>query len=105
MELKMERIGIAASKMAKGNLALYNFYVVLISLLFSIFMFVISGASVLFALIIISYVGTEVMGIEFERSRSWLMAVCMISLTVVIALLNIFAILKNIKLTKANKES
>lgn len=38
----MERIGIAASKIAKGNLLLYNSYVVLIAFLLSVLLFLIS---------------------------------------------------------------
>jgi len=45
----MKRIGIAASKISKGNLALYNFCVVLISVLFSLSIFVVAGSTVIFA--------------------------------------------------------
>ena len=40
----MERIGIAASKIAQGNLFLYNICVIVISFLFSLFIFFISIA-------------------------------------------------------------
>ena len=64
----MERIGIAASKISKGNLLFYNCYVVLISSLFSFFIFVLTGATVFFALVIISYLGVGIIGLDFERS-------------------------------------
>ena len=99
----MERIGIAASKMAKGNIFLYNFYVVLISFLFSLFVFVVTGSSILFALIIISYVGEEVMAHKFENEWTSVFTVCMISLTVIIVIFNLFAISKNIKIFKSPK--
>lgn len=94
----MERIGIAASKMAKGNLYLYNLYVVGLSFLFSLFIFLISGLTVLFALIIIGYIGTEVMAIEFEKHWPTILTLCMLCLTILVAFFNLVAILKNIKL-------
>lgn len=96
----MKRIGIAASKISKGNLVLYNFYVVLISALFSLFLFVVAGSTIIFALAIIQYVGNEIMGVEFERNWRSILAVCMVSLTIAVTLFNLFAISKNMKLPK-----
>jgi hypothetical protein len=97
----MKRIGLVAGEISKGNRALYNICVVLVSILFSIFIFVIAGSTVIFALAIIKYAGNEVMGVEFENSWKSILSVCMISLTVVVTLFNLFAILINIKLPKA----
>lgn len=96
----MKRIGVAASKMAKGNLALYNFYVVLIAFLFSLFILIVAGSSVVLAIVILAYVANEVMGIELERSWASILSVCMVSLTVIIAVFNLFAISQNIKFPK-----
>jgi len=96
----MKRIGIAASKMAKGNLVLYNAYVVLISFLFSLFIFIVAGVSVVFALIIISYVASEAASFDFDGEGFSISTICMISLTIVIFLLNLFALLTNIKFSK-----
>ncbi|OGX35902.1 MAG: hypothetical protein A3C36_01425 [Omnitrophica WOR_2 bacterium RIFCSPHIGHO2_02_FULL_52_10] len=96
----MKRIGIAASKISKGNLVLYHVYVVLISLLFSLFIFLVAGSTVLFALVIIQYVGSEIMGIDFERRWESILAVCMVSLTVIITLFNLAAILINLRIPK-----
>ncbi len=96
----MKRIGIAASKISKGNLALYNFYVVLISALFSLFLFVVAGSTIIFALAIIQYVGNAIMGVEFERSWRSILAICMVSLTIGVAIFNLFAISKNMKFPK-----
>ena len=96
----MKRIGIAASKISKGNLTLYNVYVVLISALFSLFIFIVAGSTIIFALAIIKYVGNEIMGVEFERSWQSVLAVCMVSLTIVITLFNLFAISTNLKLPR-----
>ena len=93
----MERIGIAASKIAKGNIYMYNLCVISISFIFSFFLFIIAGSSILFALIVIGYIGTEVMALEFERSWPTMMTLCMITLTIIIGVFNLMAIMKNIK--------
>ena len=98
----MKRIGIAASKISKGNLPLYNICVVFMCCLFSLFIFIAAGATIALALIFIGYVGTEVMGIEFKRDWSMVMTVCMAVLTVVVALFNIFAILINVRLSRGS---
>lgn len=92
----MQRIGIAASKIAKGNLTLYNIYVVLIALLFSIFLFVLTGTTVLFALVIISYISNEIMPIDFMH----VIPICVMTLTVVVTLFNLMALSKNLKFTR-----
>ena len=96
----MKRIGIAASKISKGNLTLYNLYVVLISALFSLFLFIVAGSTIVFALVVIKYVGNEIIGVEFERSWQSILAVCMVSLTVVVTLFNLLAISINMRLPK-----
>lgn len=101
----MKRIGIVASKISKGNLALYNLYVILIAFLFSSFVFIIAGAIVVFAITIIAYIGNEVMAVEFERDWSHVLALCMAALTIVIALFSLFAILKNIRLPKKKRKN
>jgi phosphotransferase system glucose/maltose/N-acetylglucosamine-specific IIC component len=93
----MKRIGIAASKIAKGNIVLYNIYVILIALLVSLLLFVLAGATILFALILIRYVANEVMGYKFEKSWWWIFSICMVCLSVVIAIFNLMALFKNIK--------
>jgi len=94
----MKRIGIAASKISKGNTTLYNFYVVLISILFSGFIFIIAGSTVVFALAILHYVGNELIPGGFEKDWNSILKVCMVSLTIVITLFNAFAILKNLRI-------
>src|SRR3989338_2113136 len=97
----MKRIGIAASKISKGNVPLYNLYVVLISCLFSLFIFIAAGAAIALALMLIGYIGAEIMGVEFQKSWFAIMTVCMTALTIIIALFNIFAILINVKISRA----
>jgi len=93
----MKRIGIVARNISKGNRVLYNFYVVLISVLFSLFMFIIVGSTVIFSLAIIKYIGSEIMGMDFEKNWESILSVCMVSLTVVVAFFNLFGILINLK--------
>ena len=93
----MKRIGIAASKISKGNRILYMGTVVLISVLFSLFVFVVAGSTVVFALAIVKYVGNELMGVELEKSWRSVLSVCMVSLTIVVTVFNVFAILVNLK--------
>ncbi len=93
----MERIGIAASKMAKGNLLAYNCYVVILSFLFSLLLFFIAGTSVMLALIIIETIAAS---LSAEMTKDWntVIRLCMVSLTVVVGLINIFAVIKNLRL-------
>lgn len=93
----MKRIGIAASKIAKNNILLYNFYVILISFIFSLFIFVLAGATVFFSLVVIAYIGNEVTPVDFKEDWGRILAVCMVSLTMIVVFLNLIAISKNIK--------
>jgi hypothetical protein len=94
----MERIGIAASKMAKGNLWLYNLFVVIISFLFSAFIFLISGSSIVLALIIIGYVVNGILPNDLWDDWHGVIRVCMISLTMIVSIFTLFAVLRNIRL-------
>lgn len=96
----MERVGLAASKMAQGNLLLYNFYVILISFLFSLFVFVVSGSSIAIALIIISYIINGITPPDFDSDSKAVLRICMISLTVIIGALNVFILSKNLRFRK-----
>jgi hypothetical protein len=100
----MERIGIAASKIAKGNLVLYNFAVILISVLYSLFIFVIAGVSVLFAIAIIRYVGNELTLVELDRHWTIITMVCMATLTIVIGVFNLVSLSRNIKFRQKDDE-
>jgi len=96
----MERIGIAASKMAQGNFFLYNLYVVLISFLFSLFIFLLAGSSILLGLIVIGYLANGVLPSGLEGSWGDMVRICMVVLTAIVILLNLFAVLKNMKFKK-----
>ena len=96
----MERIGIAASRIAQGNLLLYNFFVVFLSFLFSLLIFILVGSSLVLSLVVIGYIVNGLMPQNFEKEWTMVIRICMISLTVAISLFNIVAILKNIKFSK-----
>ncbi len=93
----MERIGIAASKMSKGNVLLYNLFVILISFLFSLLIFSIVGCAISIALIIISFLLSDIMPVQFGQSWTEILAFCMMALTVLMGLFTLFAIVKNIR--------
>ena len=82
----MERIGITASKIAKGRLLMYNLCVIGISFLFSLLVFFIAGSSIMLALIIISYVVEGVLPTGFEGGWGEVIRVSMISLTIVVSI-------------------
>ncbi len=96
----MKRIGVAASKIAKDNYWLYYFYVILISLMLSLLLFLVVGMVVIFAIAVLTYVATELMGYDFAEKRNTIVTICMATLTVVILLFNVFSILCNINFSK-----
>jgi len=94
----MKRIGIAASRISKGNLFVYNLVVVLLSFLFSLFIFLVSGCAVLVALTIIAYISGGLMPVGQGRYCSPLFTVCMASLTVVVTIFTLMVIMRNLKI-------
>ena len=99
----MKRIGFIASKMAQGNIVLYNVYVILLSILFSTFIFLIAGSTVVFALTLLSYLGSEIMIMGSEKQWSSIMSICMAALTVVVSIVNLIAIGVNVKFKLSKK--
>ena len=93
----MRRIGIAASRIAKGNLTVYNIFVIVLSTLCSIMLFFICSFSILMALLLISFVLRFIF--PAQSSGAWVSIVksAMVALSVVIGVLNILAVVKNIK--------
>jgi|SRR3989304_2011115 len=93
----MERIGIAASKIAQGHLWLYNLAVVAIAFLFSVFIFIISGSAIVLSLIIIGGVVNGILPTDLWGDWRGIIRFCMVSLTVIVTIFMLFAILKNIR--------
>jgi len=96
----MLRIGIAASKMAKGSLLTYNLFVLLISCLFSLIIFLICGFSILIIVFLISWGLHIVRPAVFHAGWVPMFKICLIILAVVTGVLNSVAIIRNIQFTK-----
>lgn len=96
----MERIGIAASHIAKGNLIFYNLFVVLIAFLFSLLVFVISGLIIIFGLILISFLTATPSILDLKQGVFSPIAVCFILLGLIISAFNLYAIGINIKIKR-----
>ena len=96
----MLRIGVAASKMAKDNLLAYNLFVVLISSLVSLIIFLICGVSILLAVILISVILHALKPADFHEGWVHMFKICLVVLALVIGVFNLAAIFKNIQFTK-----
>ena len=96
----MRRIGIAASKMAKGRLWTYNLFVVLLSCIFSLFIFLICGFSILIIVFLVSLGLSALRPAGFHADWKHMFKICLIILAAVMGILNIVAIIKNVQLTK-----
>jgi hypothetical protein len=99
----MRRIGIAASKMSKGSFLRYNLYVILIACLFSLFIFLISGFSILLIIFLLSLILHALKPADFHPGGIHMFRICMTVLLVVVGIFNAVAILKNIQFTKNKK--
>jgi hypothetical protein len=96
----MLRIGIAASKMAKGSLWTYNLFVVLLSCIFALFLFLICGFSILVVVFLLSLGLHALRPSGFYTGWEHMFKICLIVLAAVTGILNIAAIIKNIQFTK-----
>ncbi|MFH1359664.1 MAG: hypothetical protein ABIJ41_01335 [Candidatus Omnitrophota bacterium] len=93
----MERIGIAASKIAKGNLFLYNLFVILISFLFAILIYFLSGTSIVLVLVLVAILTHGGQVPDFYQIWMPFMLAILLCLAAIIGLFTLVAILKNIK--------
>lgn len=100
----MNRIGIAASKIAKGNIFLYNTYVVLLIFLFSLFVFIIAGSAIMLALIIVGYIVDGLLPQDLLKDWNQVVAVCMSVLTAVVGFFAVIALIRNFKLKFISQE-
>ncbi len=93
----MDRIGIAASKIAKGNIIFYNAYVVLLIFLFALFIFLIAGSAMMLALVVLSHV---IRLLPQNDAQGWNQArmICLSSLTIVVGFFSIMAAIRNLKI-------
>ncbi len=93
----MKRIGIAASRIAKDDLVLYNAFVLLLSFLLSLLIFCISAFSILAGVALTSYVTRGFMVLD-AGAGSFKFA--FFGLATVVGVVNLTAVLVNIKLKR-----
>jgi len=96
----MKRIGIAASRIAKDNLLLYNFYVILISCLLSLLIFFISGLILIVGIGLISYFAHWVLTPEPGTWFAPFLITCFAVLAGIVGIITLIAIFTNIKFRK-----
>ncbi|MDP8264973.1 MAG: hypothetical protein P9M12_05805 [Candidatus Aceula lacicola] len=96
----MQRIGIAASKIAKGNLFLYNFFVILLSFFISLLVFIISGLLIIFSLVIIAYLTQMPIIVDLQKGNISPISICMMFLGTIIGISNLYAIGINVKIKR-----
>lgn len=94
----MQRIGLAASKISKGNIWLYHLAVIFISCLFAIFTFLVCGFCIAVSIFIISLIFQRFM--PSVNSQAWMdvLRTCLKLLGLVIGILTLVAVVKNTKL-------
>ena len=96
----MERVGLAASKIARGSLFWYNVCVCLIAFFLALFLFFIAGSAILLALLLLGFIFNSIVGTQIPQQWMAVIRICMLTLTVVISLVTFFVIGKNIKFRK-----
>ena len=94
----MKRIGIAASKISRGNLLLYNLFVLILSTLFSLLIFFLSGFAIFFAIYLIHVLSTGFTPLDFHSSWGEIVKSCMAALAVIAGAFNLCAIGVNVKI-------
>ena len=94
----MKRIGLAASKIAKGNIWFYHIVVVILALLFSLFLFLICGFSIAVTLFVLSLLAQRFL--SWGNQQVWvdMFRTCLTFLGVLIGIAALAAVLKNVKL-------
>lgn len=94
----MKRIGIAASKISEGNIILYNLFVLILSTLFSLLIFFVSGFAIFLAIYAIHALSTGITPVDFKSSWGEIIKSCMTALAVIVGLFNLCAIGVNLKI-------
>ncbi|MBF0532790.1 MAG: hypothetical protein HQL23_06810 [Candidatus Omnitrophica bacterium] len=99
----MKRVGIIASKIVKDKFYLYNLYVVAISFIFSFFLFIIAGSTVLFSLKILAYISEKILKLGHENVWPVIFSVTMITLAVITFIFNLCLIFMNFKIREPRR--
>ncbi len=92
----MRRIGIAASKIARGNVAVYHVCVVCIALLCALLLLCVCGFAIISVLFVLSLILRPFVP-AFHNAWFDIVKVSVLALSGVVGVLTIIAILKNIK--------
>lgn len=100
----MDRIGIAASKVAKGNIILYHIYVFFFIFLFAFFIFIAAGAAIITALMIVGYIINGLLPHSFFEEWKQVVMICLSSLTAVVSFFSIVAFIKNFRIKISDRE-
>lgn len=93
----MQRIGITASKIAKGNRYVYHAAVVLIACLFAVFAFLICGFAVAAAVFMVALIVQLIMPSMPQTVWLGVLRTCLVLLAALIALAAVVGIVQNIK--------
>ena len=96
----MQRIGIAASKISQGCLIRYNVSVLLITLLCGALLFFVCGLAVLLAIGVLSLIMKWVLP-QAGMPIVTLIKLCFFALSMVIALVIVFALLSNMRFKRS----
>lgn len=96
----MHRIGIAASKIAQGNLLCYNIFVIVLSFLFSLLVFFVGGSAIVVAFGLIHLVFAKWFPMNMEKQWIPILAFCMIALALMTGIFSLIAISRNLKFRK-----
>lgn len=96
----MQRIGIAASHVAKGSLFLYNLFVVLIAFLFSLLVLVVAGLVIVFGLVTVAYLTQTRSIVDLSQGVLSPIPVCLIFLGMVMSVFCFYAIAINVKIKR-----
>lgn len=93
----MQRIGITASKIAKGNRYIYHAAVILIACLFAVFAFLVCGFAVATAVFTVALIVQ--LAVPSMSQQVWLDALrtCLMLLGVLIGIAALVAVIQNIK--------
>ena len=94
----MRRIGLAASKIAKGNIWVYHLAVVIIACLFAMFVFLVCGFCVVVTLFVLSVLLQHFFPSSVNGSWAGVFRVSLIFLEILIGIVTLIAIIKNIRL-------
>jgi len=96
----MQRIGIAASKMAKGNIWLYHLALLAVTLLFALFAFLVCSFVVAVAIFLVSLILQFFLPAVDQKAWLGVLRTCLLLLAGVIGIIALVAIIQNIKLKK-----